>query len=127
MAVHMVRILCGPQSSWPRADVTAAVEGWLSEQAEWTGDSVDHSMTGVAPPSADADWWRGDYRLTFDSDPTSILLQKLEDTLVTNPDWYRIGYHECGHDEALPGPCSWDEQREWTAPDATILSEEPTF
>lgn len=123
----MFRVLCGPQSSWPQADVNAAVEDWMSKQSEWTADPVDHSMQGTTDPETGTEWWRGDYRLTFDSEPKANLFQKLEDKLVNKPDWYRAGYHECSHDEADRAACSFDDAREWTDTGVTIPGEVPDF
>lgn len=127
MSVHMIRIHCGPQSSWPQSDCNAAVEDWMSKQSEWTPDPVDHSMQSAVNGETGTAWWTGDYRLTFESDPKDNLLQKLEDKLVNKCDWYRLGYHECTHDESPPSPCSWDEEREWTDKNVTIPSEIPDF
>lgn len=125
MAVHMFRVLVGPQSSWSQVDVNAAVEDWMNKQSEWTADSTAHSMAGVVSPVDGTPYWQGDYRLTFDSEPKANLYQKLEDKLVNKPDWYRVGYHECEHDETDPTPCAFTDIREWTDKDVTIPSEVP--
>lgn len=123
----MFRVFVGPQSSWSQDKVNAAVEDWMSKQSEWVSDPTEHSMDGYTHPDLGTSWWVGNYRLTFDSEPKDNLFQKLEDKLGNKPDWYRVGYHVCTHDESSPTSCDWDEVRDWADKDSTIPSEVPSL
>ena len=61
------------------------------------------------------------------SDSKANLLQKLTDKLKQKVAWYRVGYHQCEHDEESSSPCSWTDSVEWTAKDTTIPAGVPSF
>lgn len=109
-------------------DLKTRINNWVSSNAEWTEDSVDHTLTerNTALDGSGATYHAIDVRF-LDSDAKSNLQQKCEDKLVNKCDWYRLGYHNCDHDESDRQGCSWDDEREWTAKDQTIPSAIPNF
>jgi len=127
MTIHMIKIHCGPQSSWTLTQCNLTVEEWMLNQSEWQSDPTIHEMSVTSALDTSLSWFAGEYRLTFDSEPKSDILQKLEDKLKNNPDWYRIGYHECDHDEPVQTGCSWDDERQWTDTNVTIPPQVPNF
>lgn len=115
MTVHMVRVMVEP----PKGDAENAVDNWVTNYNEWTGDSVEHTMTETTAglDSSGTTYVRGDYRFVDEGEsPTDILsdlssrLQSLQGGL-----WHRLGYHVCSHDEDNSSPCSWND------PDSEIL------
>jgi hypothetical protein len=68
------------------------------------------------------EWYQGDLAFNWDEGKANILdnISLYADSYC---DWYRLGYHECIHDEDNPQPCSWDEKRE----NGTIPSDIPEF
>jgi hypothetical protein len=120
MTVHMVRIMIEP----PKGNAESAVDNWVANHNEWENDPVKHSLVET---TADVDgtgttYVRGDYRFIQDSTVTD-LLDALESRLQSFQGglWYRVGYHQCDHDEENASPCSWDEKRE----NGTIPSDIP--
>jgi hypothetical protein len=122
MAVHMVRLFIEP----PKGDAETAVNEWVTNHNEWTNDPVEHSLveTNAEIDGSGTTYVRGDYRFIQDSTVTD-LLDSLESNLqsIQGGLWYRVGYHNCTHDEDNPQPCSWDDKRE----NGTIPSDIPTI
>lgn len=110
MTVHMVRLYLEP----PRGNAEQAVENWVANHPEWTDDPVAHTLREVDPPDGTA-YAVGSFRFT-QSVPNTALLDDLEQRLanIQGGLWYRIGYHECDHDESDRADCAWaaDETRE---------------
>lgn len=128
----MVRIHVGPQSSWSQANVKSTVDTWATNHSEWASDTRSHT---IVPESADPtdstapEWWTGDYRLTK-QDTQDTIMQDLVNALRNNPDWFRVAYHECTHDEIDSSQCpplsQWST-REWTSGNTTIPPEVPDY
>jgi hypothetical protein len=107
MTVHMVRLFIEP----PKGNADQAINNWVENHNEWEDDPVEHSLTEttVGIDGSGTQYIRGDYRFIQDSDATT-LLNRLENRLQSSQGglWYRIGYHQCDHDEDQSTPCSWD-------------------
>lgn len=114
----MVRLFVEP----PKGEAENAVNNWVQNHSEWTGDPVSHTLTET---NTDIDgsgttYLQGDYRF-IQSEPVDDLLSDLEARLADFQGglWYRLGYHACDHDEDQSTPCAWDERREGgSVPDA---------
>lgn len=61
------------------------------------------------------------------TDAKANLLQKFTDKLMNKVDWYRVGYHECDHDEADRTGCGWQDTAEWADTNVTTPSGVPDF
>lgn len=122
MAVHMIRVHFEP----PKGDAQNAVDNWVTNFTEWTGDPVAHSIgeTNTQMDGSGTTYVTGDYRFEQDATATEILddlsarLQKINGGL-----WHRLTYHVCDHDEDEPGGCSWDQKVEY----GTIPSDIPDY
>jgi len=115
MTVHRIRLYhstAGAQSyhDW--------LETWLINMEPWADPEVSNDV-----PTLREQMGRGGQyyqtELAFEwSEDRAIILDQLSQYAASYCDWYRIGYHECAHDDDDAEPCSWDEQREnGTAPD----------
>lgn len=111
MSVHMVRMFVEP----PKGEADNAIENWVSNHNEWTSDPVEHTLseTNAAIDGTGTAYLRGDYRFIQEETPTS-LLDDLEDKLqsIQGGLWYRVGYHNCTHNESETASCDWDDKRE---------------
>lgn len=126
MTVHMIRVVIGPDTAkMTLQQANDALDAWVGNHSEWVEDSVAHHVTETQLPDGTT-YWHGSYRFEY-SDAKTNLLTKCEDKLVNKCDWYRLGYHNCDHDEAARGGCSWDDECEWTAKDQSIPSGVPNF
>lgn len=109
MTVHMFRVFVSQSdSSLTETELQATVEDWISEYTKWDGQSQSFEITlsqGI-PGDSDTTHYRGEFRFEK-GDTKDNILQKLTDKLDNKVDWYRIGYHECYHDDT--GPCSWND------------------
>lgn len=78
MTVHMVQIMTEP----PKGNAESAVDNWVQNHNEWTGDSEDHSLseTTAGVDGNGTTHIRGNYRFVQDSTATD-LLDRLEDRL----------------------------------------------
>jgi hypothetical protein len=123
MTTHMFRLVVEQPDGVTEQEANSIVDDWLANNTPWTDDPIDHSVFVVDDPLTDApNHFRGDLRFEF-SDAKTDLLSQMETDLQEVVSWYRIGYHECDHDEANANPCSWDNQIEYgTVPDGL-----PTF
>lgn len=132
MTVHMFRIVAASESTdtggMTLSEINSAMDDWMSKQSRWEADPTEHVVTLSEPIGDGTSHYTGNYRLTFDSETKDNLLQKLGDKLKKKLDWYRIGYHQCDHDESSPTGCSWDDEREWTSKNTdSIPSDVPDF
>lgn len=127
MTVHMFRVFIG-RGSMAVSDVEARIQDWITSNPEWTADTVDHSLVERNTAIDESGETYHAVVVRFREDDTkSNILQKLGDKLKDKVDWYRIGYHQCSHDEDRPTPCTWDGVEEWIAKDATIPADIPSF
>ena len=111
MAVHCVRVFIEANQGQAPLD---AIDLWKQNFNEWEDDPVNHAMTdaNTAVDGSGTDYVRGDYRYIQDSTAADIL-DDLETRLVgAGTFWYRIGYHDCDHDEDSSTSCGWEEDRE---------------
>jgi hypothetical protein len=120
----MIRLFLEP----PKGNSESAIDNWVTNHNEWTDDPVSHSLTET---NADIDgsgttYARGDYRFIQEETPTD-LLDDLESRLqnVQGGLWYRVGYHQCEHDEENGTPCQWDDLH--TCENGDIPTDIPTF
>jgi len=125
MTVHMIRVFIGPNDKMTLQQANDELDKWVNNHSEWVEDMAAHVVSETVTPSG-SKYWLGSYRFQFD-DAKDNLLTKCEDKLTDKCDWYRLGYHNCDHDESDRSGCSWDDQREWTAKDQTIPSDVPSF
>lgn len=128
----MFRIVAAAESTdtggMTLSEINSAMDDWMSKQSEWVSDPTEHAVTLVEPESGAASYYQGNYRLTFDSDTKDNILQKLGDKLKTKVDWYRVGYHQCDHDQDTGTGCFWGDEREWTSKNTnSIPSHIPNF
>jgi hypothetical protein len=107
----MVRFYIEP----PKGEAKNAVDNWVQNHNEWTDDPKDHSLveTNTKLDGSGTTYLCGDYRFVQDG-PADALLDDLADRLQSFQGglWYRIGYHECDHDENNPTGCAWEQTRE---------------
>lgn len=110
MSKHMVRLLI----ELPKGEAETAVNNWVANHNEWEDGPVEHSLSETAAGyGSGTRYVRGDYRFYQEETPTELLdalTSRLES--IQGGLWYRVGYHECAHDEQNGGPCSWDRVRE---------------
>lgn len=126
MTVHMIQILSHWPDGYTEDDIDATVQNWVDNHTEWIEDTVAHTITGsnTAVDGTGTKYLRGTFRFEWSDDKT-VLLDNCESTLQDYVDWYRLGYHQCLHDET--GGCDWDDKREWTASNVSIPSDIPDF
>jgi len=112
------------------SDLETRINDWVASNAEWEGDSVDHTLTGrnTKPDGSGATYYAIDVRFLPDNAKDN-LQQKFTDKLVNKVGWCHVGYHACTHrdGDGSSGPCSWDDVTEWTAKDVTIPDGVPTI
>lgn len=123
MTVHMIRIFCENPPGLTILDIDLVVQDWINTHTEWLDDPVAHEIT---PRESDDGtvFLGGDFRFAI-ADLKTALLDTLELSLQPEVSWYRIGYHQCVHDEPDRGGCSWDDQREYNPQE--IPASIPTF
>lgn len=89
-----------------------AVRNWRDNHPTWENDTVSHEIVATHDPLTDTEYVRGDFRF-LQEDTAATLLDDLTNTLDDNSNvWYRIGYHECTHDEPDSSDSDWSEIRE---------------
>jgi hypothetical protein len=116
MTVHMVRVYAA--ADVPLSQAQSAVDSWLAKHATWTQDTVDHSIQMVEDSDTGTTYFVGDFRFEW-AETKDAILDGAEQDLGQSVSWFRIGYHECGHDEPAGGRCVWDDRREaGTVPNA---------
>lgn len=113
MTVHMFRVVCDKPDSIGETQANQIVNQWLADNTPWTDDPTPHEITLVenTPISDPPTHFRGDVRFEF-TDDKPALFEQIETDLNGIASWYRIGYHECDHDEETGSGCAWDETRE---------------
>lgn len=110
MTVHMVWIRTEP----PKNDnhfvkMQTACENWVASYSETLQTNrleLAHFPAEDGLPEHTTGWWR----FEMDAD-AETLLADLEADLQRETRWFRLKYHECSHDEAEPGGCSFDESQ----------------
>ena len=111
MTTHMIRLFVEP----PKGEAEEAVNNWVENHTVWEDDPVSHELreANTELEGSGTDYLRGDYWFLQDSSATEII-DDLADRLDGFQDglWYRIGYHECDHDEDTPTPCAWEQTRD---------------
>jgi len=117
MTVHMIRLFVDSSVD----NVENVIDNWVQNHNTWDGESVSQPLTN-APVGAngDGEYLLGSYRFTQDSTATDLLDDiEIQLSALQGEVWYRIGYHQCPHDEANPQDCSWEQTREnGTVPDS---------
>jgi len=117
MTVHMIRLFVDSSVN----GVENVIDNWVQNHNTWDGESVSQPLTSVSVrANGDEEYLLGSYRFTQDSTATD-LLDDVESRLSTLQEvvWYRIGYHQCPHDEANAQDCLWEQTREnGTVPDS---------
>lgn len=129
MSKHMIRVCIGSDTSkMTLQDANDALDTWVANHSEWIDDTSPHQLREVNTESDGSGvvYWNGICRFYL-SDEKDNLLTKCEDKLVNKCDWYRLGYHNCDHDESDRRGCSWDDEREWTDKNESIPPEVPDF
>lgn len=109
-------------------DLESRIDTWVSSNARWTEDSVDHTLRerNTALDGTGQTYYAIDVRFLQDNSKSN-LLQKFTDKLENKVDWYRVGYHSCEHDMENGSPCGWDDKQEWMDKDVTVPSGVPDF
>lgn len=108
-------------------DLESSINDWVDSNATWENDTVEHTVREMAATvENDTTYHAIDVRFLPDNGKGN-LQQKFTDKIVNKVAWYRVGYHECGHDNSNGGPCSWDDTTEWAAKDVRIPTGVPTF
>lgn len=127
MTVHMFRCFIGA-GSMSLTDLETRINDWVDSNATWENDTAPHELTerNTQLDGGGETYHAIDVRFLLDNGKDN-LQQKLTDKLVNKVAWYRVGYHECTHDDDNGGPCSWDDTAEWTAKDVSIPTGAPTF
>lgn len=123
MTVHMFRIMAEKPSDVSETEANKLINEWLNNHTQWANDPTAHEITLVENSLTDVpQYFTGDFRFERESDKQTILSQ-IETKLTEVTSWYRIGYHQCSHDETEGGSCSWTEVIEY----GTVPSEIPTL
>ena len=127
MAVHMFRGFIG-RGSMSLSDLETRINDWLAQNARWTEDSVTHELNerNTAIDGSGETYYAVDVRF-LKEETKANLTQKFTDKLENKVAWYRLGYHDCAHDESNGGACSWDDKTEWTDKNVTIPDGVPTI
>lgn len=109
-------------------DLETAIDDWVDSNATWENDTVPHELTerNTEIDGSGGKYHAIDVRFLLDNGKAN-LQQKFTDKLVNKVAWYRVGYHECGHDDENGGPCSWDDTAEWIESGVSIPTGVPTF
>lgn len=117
MVVHRFRIFHSTAGA-------SSFQDWFGQFTLNVNAALDEELTRekttLREPIDDTDesYYAGDFAFAWDEGKAN-LYQNFDQYAASYCDWHRIAYHECSHDEADGGPCSWDEVREnGTIPDA---------
>ena len=113
MTTHMFRVVCDKPDSIGETQANQIVDQWLNENTPWTDDPTPHEIRLVEKSDLtdQPTHFRGDVRFEF-SDGKPELLTQIETDLSGIASWYRVGYHECNHDEETGSGCAWGSQHE---------------
>jgi hypothetical protein len=126
MTVHMIRLFISQNAD----DVllqpeTGYLAVWLNNHEAWTDEH--HGPNDMPDPrepiedGAEA-YYAADWRFVW-NESKSVLIDNLVGHVDAYSPWWRLGYHECTHDEENGGPCSWDDSQE----SGTIPTHIPDF
>lgn len=120
MSVHMFRVYVGA-GSIAITDLESRINDWVASNPEWESDAVSHTLTehNTELDGTGEAYYHVDVRF-IEEETKANLLQKLTDKIVNKVAWFRVGYHNCTHDENNHEPCLWGDSEEWTAKDVTI-------
>lgn len=127
MTVHMFSCYIG-RGKMSVSDLESRIDDWVASNGAWADDPVEHTLSehNTAPDGSGETYYMITVRFLQDQTKDN-LLQKFTDRLKGKVDWYRVGYHNCTHDETNATPCSWDDAVEWTAKGVTIPAGVPTI
>jgi len=124
MTTHMFRVYAHNPDAYTLTEINSIVNGWIADHDRWSEDTVDHSLS-VTNTSADGtgiEYLHGDFRFN-QTVPKADIEFAFEQKIQPALDWYRIGYHECEHDEESGSGCSWQDVLEY----GPIPSDIPTI
>jgi len=124
MTVHMFRVYAHNPKAYTLTEINNAVDDWIADHNRWGEDTIDHSLSvgNTALDGSGAEYLRGDFRFN-QTDPRADIEFTFEQKIQPALDWYRIGYHECDHDEESDTGCSWQDVMEY----GTIPSDIPSI
>lgn len=120
MTVHMFR-LCVSQSGLSQAELETRVQSWVDEHTKWEGGNTSFSvaLTQGEIGNPESEYYSGRFRFEK-TDTKDNIVQKLTDKLNNKVSWYRVGYHDCSHDEIDSITCNWGSTVEWSDKDVSI-------
>lgn len=110
MSHHKLRIYLEP----PKVDAETVIDNWIQDYSDSSHnastDNLREATTGLGENGTK--YVVGSYLFHHHTSVTT-LLDDLESELQSfgNEVWYRIGYHECDHDEDDRTGCSWEKVR----------------
>lgn len=110
MTVHMVRLYSEPPKNENHfTRMYQACEDWTTRYNETLQTQrLDLRHITASDDRPEPAHTVGHWRFVMDTD-ANTLLADLEADLQSEVSWYRLKYHECSHDEAATGGCSWDD------------------
>lgn len=115
MTVHMIRLVAEEPPDYSVEEIRTAVEDWVNRYSETL--TTERLTVTKQEGGTGTVYLLGQWRFAWAEDAT-VMLDDLESSLQTYVAWYRLGYHQCDHDETDRGGCSWDREREYgTVPD----------
>lgn len=110
MTTHMVRIYASANIS--KSDAESAIDSWVTAHDPWVeGTQESLSKSSTEPGGSGTEYYTYNARFHIENSTKQEVLDAIESELDTLADWYRLGYHECNHDEDAAGDCSWDDTR----------------
>jgi hypothetical protein len=119
----MFRIMAAKPSNIGQLQANQLVEQWFASYPPWTEDPTSHRVALVEDTITDAPpHFRSDLRFESSAEMT-IIREQIETDLAGVTSWYRIGYHECTHDESSGDECSWESEINY----GNVPTEIPTF
>lgn len=123
MGVHTIEAFVST-SGLSESQVQDAVNDWVEKNSEWIEDHDTHqiSLSHTGNGGTGVAYFRGLFRFTLD-DAKDNLIQKASDKVKNKVAWFRLLYHQCDHDEADRGDCTWDERWNWEDKDVTVPEE----
>lgn len=127
MGVHMFRCYIG-RGPMSVSDLETRIQDWVASNAEWAEDNASHTLStrNTELYGSGESYHAVDVRFLRDYSKAN-LLQKFVDKLQDKVGWYRVGYHECGHDGSGSQDCTFTDTTQWTAKNTSIPSGVPNF
>lgn len=111
----MIQLYCESPDNYTLEEIRATVEDWVDRYTETL--TTQRLTVTKRDDGLGTVYLSGHWRFAWAEDAT-VLLDDLESDLQNYVGWYRIGYHQCDHDQMARGGCSWDREREYgTVPD----------